>query len=565
MSLIPHIDKRVAAWLGSWALAVVAASPSSAEMEVLPRLINDRLSVTHTCTSLMGAMLKGGSVTSATLEPASDAKPSAYVTIPNRPKPAHCLVNGVLNKRTGIDGKPYGIGFELRMPVDWNGRFLFQGGGGMDGRIMPADGALFGQSWPTGLMKGYAVVSTDSGHQQEVGSANGAYLFGADPQARDEYGFQQIPLVHDAAVRLISLAYGQPPARNYFLGQSNGGRQGLNAAQRYPTLFDGIAVSMPANRSIDAALLSVYRAKLAARIAPRAADGSLDIDHPLDEEKTRLISHRILEACDALDGAEDGMVFESLSCRVDPMKWVCARGTSTSCLSRDEAIYVRDFLAGPKLRNGEQVYTRTAVDPVVVASMVKPDEWISFFPILGGFLSHVATTPPTITTDLQSYILNASLDSEYAKTRATSQLFRRSGVELMNANSSDLDAFMRHGGKLILTSGAADQGVSVVGLAEYMDSVLARYGKSSADGFVRFYIIPGFGHAIPYKQSTPDVDILQAVVDWVEHGKVPERLMAAALPDSEWPGRTRPLCTYPEVAIYNGQGSMENGMNFRCE
>jgi pimeloyl-ACP methyl ester carboxylesterase len=542
-------------------MSLAVAAPDSP-----PNLVSRPLNVEERCRGLLGMSLMGGAVTSADMEASSPFERNSQVpVILDKPaRPTHCLVHAVLNKRTGIDGKPYEMQVEVRLPVTWNGRFLYQGGGGVDGFLFPADGGqMLAADQDSALMRGYAVATTDSGHQREVGPANGDYLFAADPQARDEYGYQQIPLVHGAAVKIIATAYGQMPVRSYFYGASNGGRQAMVAAQRYPDLFDGIVSYASGFRLVQAALAgSIFHAQLAARLAPHRSDGTPDIDHPLTAQKLKVISDRILEACDARDGARDGMVSDSLSCSVDPQKWICKKDAPKGCLSKAEAAFVRDFLAGPKLRDGKPAYSSLAADPNVIFSI--GGNWVSLFPIFWGEASHVYTTPPTISPDMMSYLLKSDLDTEYRKAFATTPVFKHSGVEFTNGDSPDMDAFQRHGGKLIAFTGAADEAFPSPDSAAYMDSVFTRYGKEGADNFVRLFIIPGFGHAFPYKQSTTQVDLIGAVVDWAENGRPPEGLMASARPDADWPGRTRPLCAYPTSAYYTGSGSIEKGNNFTC-
>lgn len=515
------------------------------------------------CARLAGIALMGGSVASASFERARDVsqEPVSSLFGPFS-RPDHCLVRSVLNRRIGVDGKRYEIQIELRVPTEWNGKLLYFGGVGVDGVTFPADGPLVvGKPGETALQRGFAVVTTDSGHQAEKGPVDGDYLFGVDPQARDEYGDQQLPLVYGSAIRILVNAFGRVPTRSYFYGVSNGGRQAMMAAQRYPDLFDGIVALSPGFRLVQASLAgSIYHAQLAARVAAKMPDGQPDLDHPLSDAKLKLISDRILEACDALDGVQDGLVFKSLSCRVDPMTWVCPRGVTTNCLTAAEARYVLDFMAGAKLRDGRSVYSRVAADPQIVAGMNG-----RFLGIFWGEASHIYTTPPTVSPDMRSYLLGSDLDVEYKKTLATASIYQRSGVEFTNSDSPNMDAFMRHGGKLIIYTGAADQAFPSPDAAAYMNTVFARYGKARADDFVRLFIVPGWGHVLPDKNSVMQTDLLDVIAQWVERGRAPEYVMAGARSSSAWPGRTRPICTYPRVTIYKGSGSIEDGTNFTCQ
>ena len=218
---------HVASWskirpmvLTSFALAAVAALPASAQ--------ESHLSFEESCKALIGQVVPGGAVASAQFVAQGGTAPD------------HCKLNGKLNERMGIEGKKYAIGFELRLPKTWNQRFYFQGGGGTDGVLRPAMGAIpSGFIAPNALSNGFAVVATDAGHLNEPG-VQGGYLFGVDPQARADYGYNHLPVVSAAAKALIEKMYGAKPKHSYFVGCSNGGRQGMMATQRFPDLFDGV-------------------------------------------------------------------------------------------------------------------------------------------------------------------------------------------------------------------------------------------------------------------------------------------------------------------------------------
>ncbi|WP_165799688.1 tannase/feruloyl esterase family alpha/beta hydrolase [Sphingomonas oleivorans] len=512
------------------------------------------------CAELGAVRLQGGRVTSATFESAAAAKAGS----PEAPaRPANCVVQGSINQRIGIDGRPYAIRFELRLPAAWSGRFYYQGGAGVDGVVPPADGVYpSGEHGQSALLSGMAVVTTDSGHEAVSGVGNGAFLFGADPQARDEYGDQQLPLVTDAAKRLIAQYYGRAPEWSYFYGCSNGGRQAMAAAQKWPYLFDGIIACSPGFRLAQASIQgSIVRAQLAATIAPKKADGTPDISHALTAAQQDVIKALILRSCDALDGVADGMVSHPSQCRVEPLKWVCAADQSQNCLSPEVARYVRAFLAGGTLRDGRVIYSSIPADPQIVQYMgSEPEMYVGLF---AGEASHVYTTPPTMTPDLIGYALKADADTEYRKLFASSAVFTRSGADFTNADSPNMDAFQRHGGKIIIYSGSADWAFPSPDVEAYYQSVQKRYGKAGTDSFARLYIVPGMLHG-PSPYATDRFDVMGAMIDWVERGAAPDTLLAKAAPDAAWPGRTRPLCAFPKESTYNGSGSIEQATSFHC-
>lgn len=509
------------------------------------------------CAALAGGSVGRGAVESAVFTPASTGVVTAASV------PDHCLVRGAMNRRTGIDGKPYALQFEVRLPMLWNSRLYYQGGSGVDGTLFTATGSYpAGGNTRNALLDGYAVVTTDSGHIAETGVANGAFLFGADPQARDEYGDAQLPLVTAAARTVIQRFYGAAPARSYFVGCSNGGRQAMVAAQRHPELFDGIVAASPGFRLTQASIQgSIYQAQITAAVAPLGADGRPDITQGLSNDEKATVRQRILDACDAQDGAVDGMVSRLSACRPDPATWACAAGETTNCLPAAKAAYVAKMFAGAYTRSGEQIYAPWPFEPGMAAQFGNP-----FYTIFAGEASHIYTTPPTLTADLLGYGLQADMDAEYAKLSTVAAPFTRSGNAFTNAESPDMDRFKARGGKILMFNGSADLAFSNHDLARYYTQVQARYGEADAAGFARVFLVPGMGHCSGGAYGTDQFDAFGAVVRWVENGSAPDVMVstARAAAGVAWPGRTRPLCAYPKEAVYNGSGSIEDAANFSC-
>lgn len=515
------------------------------------------------CSALTATHLMGGNVATAHFETATPGVPATGTT-PARPaRPDNCVVGGLLNKRVGSDGAPYAIRFELRLPAHWSGRFLYMGGGGVDGFLPPADGTYpSGDGAHSALLDGMAVVVTDSGHEAIPKLPNGAFLFGAEPQARDEYGDQQLPLVAGSAKKLIAAFYNRPAQWSYFYGCSNGGRQAMVAAQRAPDLFDGIIACSPGFRLAQAAIQgSIVRAQLAATIAPRKADGRPDIEHALSADMQSRIGRAMLADCDALDGLKDGMVSHPSACRFKPENWACSLKPAADCLSPEVIAFVSAYLDGGRLKNGQRIYSSVPADPQVVQYMgSEPEAYVALF---AGEASHVYTTPPTVTPDLIGYALTSDASAEYAKLFATDAHFRRSGAALTNADSPDMDAFHRHGGKLLLYTGTADWAFPSTDAEAYLAQVQQRYGTDDTAGFFRLFVIPGMLHG-PSPRATDQFNAMGAMIAWVEQGSAPDRLTAQGRKTSAWPGRGRPLCAYPREATYTGHGDPETAVNFEC-
>ncbi|MDE2347860.1 MAG: tannase/feruloyl esterase family alpha/beta hydrolase [Gammaproteobacteria bacterium] len=273
-------------------------------------------------------------------------------------QPAHCLVRGETGHHVGADGAAYGDRFELRLPVDWNGRFLFQGGGGLDGILMPAIGLVSDSVHsraPSALARGFAVASTDGGHEQKDLASAGN--FGADPRALADYEYGSTRVVTRAALALTRSYYGRGATRSYFLGCSNGGREGMVAAQRYPELFDGVVAGSPAFDLTRAMVAEAWNTDAFARIAPRGADGRPEIAAALSDADLRLLAGAVLARCDALDGVRDGLITDPAACHFDPSVLACRPGRHEHCLSADKVAAIRKVFAGPVDSKGRRLYS----------------------------------------------------------------------------------------------------------------------------------------------------------------------------------------------------------------
>ena len=279
---------------------------------------------------------------------------SAVYTAANGELPDHCVVRGRIDKRVGVDGVSYAIGFELRLPDDWQGRFLFQGGGGMDGWVQPATGKVTGGK--PALARGFATVSTDGGHQGKAPNPASDPSFAVDQQARLDNAYRSIERVTSAARSIIEARYGRAASRSYFAGCSNGGRQALMAAQRFPLEFDGVISGAPAFRVTKAAIGSAWETIVLAGIAPKDAAGKPILSRAFSNADLKLVADRILEKCDALDGVKDGLVFKP--CRFDPGELACRDPASAAtCLRADQVLALRKIFSGPVNSRGEMIYS----------------------------------------------------------------------------------------------------------------------------------------------------------------------------------------------------------------
>ena len=285
----------------------------------------------------------------------------------NAAMPAHCVVEGAINPRTGAGGQSFAIGFELRLPANWNGRLLFQGGGGMDGVLNEAVGAIpvSGATAPPALNRGYAVVSTDSGHR---GRDPSDASFALDQQARLDYGYAAIGEVSREARAVLSARYGRGPDRAYYMGCSNGGRTAMMAAQRFPTAFDGIVAGNPGFRLSRAAIAQAWDVAAFTRAAPRDAEGKPILAAALSEGDLRLLADAVLRRCDAADGLADGSIDAMAACRFDPASLRCpGAAKEESCLSAPQVEALEQVFTGARDGGGRALYTGWPWDAGIAA------------------------------------------------------------------------------------------------------------------------------------------------------------------------------------------------------
>jgi Tannase and feruloyl esterase len=488
-----------------------------------------------------------------------------------------------MQQRIGRFGEHYAIRFHLRLPGRWNGRFFFQGGGGSDGDVGNAIGPI-SVGVPPAIDQGYAVVSQDSGHDNATNSdpsRGGAVAFGLDPQARANYGGDSLEPVARAAKAAIRRFYGRAPAHSYFVGCSKGGQEGMVFAERDPDEFDGIVAADPGISLPRAAVAEAWDTQAFASLV-KSNDGTLDPGElPKAFTAIEFASFReaILAACDADDGVKDGITADFTACtwprvRAALVRWTCPRGAAQACLSGRQIAVLARVYAGAKDGSGRPLYASWPLDGGAGSAAWRI--W-KIGPAAGGFpginvalgapaLAEIFTTPPTVIhgglkVNLD-YALRFDFDRDASKIYATAAPFHRSAWAELETRSPDLAAFKAHGGKLIIPQGVSDPVFS-------LNDTLAWYGEVNAlnagraASFVRVFAVPGMAHCSG-GPATDEFDAFAAVVRWVERSRAPDRLLAKAGPATPWPGRTRPLCPYPEYARYSGHGSIEKASSFRC-
>jgi feruloyl esterase len=453
------------------------------------------------------------------------------------PIPAHCLVQGRLDPRKGVGGQDYAIGFEVRLPADWNGRFLFQGGGGLDGHITPALGMSPGGA--PGLARGFAVVSTDAGHQGDDAS------FAADQQARLDYAYAALGKVTVQAKAIVARYYGKPAQYSYFAGCSNGGRQGMMAAQRYPDAFDGILAGDPGFRLSRAAIGEAWDTQHFAKVAPKDPQGKPILAQAFGEDELKLVSDAVLKQCDALDGLADGMINDVKACHFDPKVLQCKAGQSKGCLSKDKVEALAAVQGGAHDSHGRKLYAGWYYD----AGMA--DKGWGFWkftlnPTLGfDSLARYFSTPQQHLDSPMGFDFD-KLEEQTAQTGA-----------LNDPVSTYLTSFAARGSRLMIYQGVSDPVFSAQDIVGWYDKLNADNGDMHDTA--RLFLIPGMGHCAG-GPATDQFDALSALQDWVEKHQAPDRIAAQG---RAFPGVTRPLCAYPKVARYQG-GDASSEASFAC-
>ncbi|CAN7169417.1 tannase/feruloyl esterase family alpha/beta hydrolase [Acidovorax sp. LjRoot129] len=563
--------------------AAVAALVAGCGTTTLHRAALPQLAAAQPATLLACANLAGSLALADTRITSSELVAAGPITVQNvaTQAPAHCLIKGRMKERTSpVDGASYAIGFEIRMPVAWNGRFLHQANGGLDGSVVPALGAVSGAApVAPALVQGFAVLSSDAGHGAPTP------FFGLDPQARLDYGYQAVGTLTPMAKDLIRGAYGKAPDRSYIAGCSNGGRHAMVAASRYAEHYDGVLAGNPGFSLPKAATAQLWKAQQYAKISTTTdAAGQPDLTSAVTPAEFKLIASKVVGKCDILDGVADGQVNDVAACQatfnLQTDVPTCSGARDGSCISSAQKSVLASIFAGPKNSKGEPLYTGTWFDPGIAGSNFA--FWHFGAPATrdAGAAAFLFTTPPTpltafkATTGMQ-YALNFNMETDYAKMFATTAPYTESAWSYMTPpNPTDLSTLKNRGAKMMVFHGVADGVFSPADTAQWMDRLNAHH-QGQADAFARLFLVPGMNHCSG-GPATDQFDMLAPLVAWVEQGKAPDSVAANArgagakvvnneLPASWSANRSRPLCMYPKVARYNGTGDVESASSFSCK
>ncbi len=454
--------------------------------------------------------------------------------------PAHCRVSGVIAPE---------VAFEVNLPAMWNGRFYMIGNGGHAGEA-PDDPNRASQR-TAALANGFVMASTNTGHDSRKEPQ--ATFVVSNPQKAVDYAYRAVHETTAAAKRIATQYYGKAPSFAYWNSCSNGGRQGLIEAQRYPDDFDGIIANAPWVDQTGFTIGALWN--------QRALD-----EAALPASKLAATAKAVMAKCDAVDGLADGLIDDPRACRFDPLRDVpaCKAGEDgPDCLTAAQANTLKKIYDGPRSGNrqifpgympGSEAVTAGAGGAgasgwmnMIVAT---PNGRAADFGLAESTMKYLVFDPPRPDYDYRSF----DFDRDAA-------LLERWG-KLANANNPDLSGFRKRGGKLLMTYGWADAILQPLAGISYYESALRTNGNRTPE-FFRLFMVPGMAHCSG--GPGPDQhDPVTAIVNWVEKSKAPDTILASKVVDNKVV-RSRPLCPYPQVARYQGKGSIDDAASFRCE
>ena len=535
----PPMKSVVPAFLFIAALFVSPAYAAPQSCEQLARLALPHASITSAQTIAAGAFIPPVNAT-----PWLVGDPAVYKRLP-----AFCRVSAV--SKPSPDSE---IKIEVWMPLSgWNGKFRGQGNGGFAGEI----------DWRTlirAIAQGYASAATDTGHAANAGDATWAP---GHPEKVVDFGYRGIHEMTAVGKATTKGFYGDSPKYSYFAACSNGGRQALMEAQRFPDDYDGIIAGAPANDWTHLLTSTLWNAQAT----------TLDANSYIPGGKIPAIAHAVVAACDAKDGLKDGILNDPRHCHFDPSTMVCKGADSDSCLTEPQSIALKKLYQGATDAKGSQIFPG-----FMPGGEEGQNGWQLWITGPGPaqalfFISNYGYFANMVYEKANWDYKKANLDDAIA---ASDKKF--AGV--LNSTDPNLKPFRARGGKLIIYHGWSDAVISPLSSVNYYESVIQKMGKPDADSFLRLYMVPGMQHCSDGPgpdvfgengfsvSEDPQHDIYVALEQWVEKGTAPSSVIASKLDGSDADDKvklSRPLCPYPQHAQYKGAGDPNDDSSFTCE
>lgn len=506
------------------------------------------------CEQLAKAKVENTTIASVAIVSTGELKlpPNPFGTVDAATLPAFCRVQGSIHPTADSD-----IGFEVWMPVaNWNGKYVQMGNGGLAGQIDVT--ALADR-----VKAGYAAAATDDGHKGS--GTDGSWALG-HPEKIIDFAYRAVHETNRVSKELVGQFYGHTARYSYFNGCSEGGREALMEAQRYPKDFNGILVGSPGHAWTG--LLTAFAWNAQALNSPESF---------ISEGKRKTIEKAALAACASPKGVDDKFIDDPQRCHFDPSVLLCKGADSDDCLTKPQLDALQKIYAGPKdPRTGQHI--APGYEPGAEAEPGLPGL---------SFASYVFGSGPGMSLDAMfSNAFFGDFVFDDAKWNFTKLNFdadlatieKKAGM--LNAINPDLSAFKAAGGKMLHYHGWYDGSPSPLSSVEYYESVEQKLGAAQTEGFYKLYMVPGMMHCgtgpgpntfgnrtDPAPKPDPEHNIGIALEQWVEQGKAPDAIIATKYVD-DTPAKgvemTRPLCAYPKVARWNGKGDSHDAANWRC-
>jgi feruloyl esterase len=501
------------------------------------------------------AALRGAKVDSAAIGlPTQGATVTEAALVPSAGQTGeHCMLKGRI---ASVSEGAQDIMFALVLPTNWNGNAMHFGGGGFDG-VVPDLVTTPLTSGASPLQRGYAIFADDSGHQAPP--TDPFYTaFASNSEMLRNYAGDALKKTRDVAMKLIGLRYGKAPGKTYFMGGSKGGHEGMQVMQKWPSDYDGVVTYFPA--------YAYMPQMMTIQVGTRALWGNGGVGF-LGPKKLQTLRAAELAACDALDGAVDGIVGNVAACTFKPQNLRCKGGADAG----------DDCLSDAQIKTVDTLQSRTAFSYAFKNGATSNPGFLpstDYASVLGATATFPVPPNPLVLGSLgalpDAFIRNAVLMDPLGLSIGLDgaspgsylpRIQELSGV--MDATSTDIEPFVARGGKWLLVHGTSDPLIPFQGSVDYYNALLLKLGRPQIDAFLRFYQVPGYGHGTGHFNATGGVPVLDALEAWVERGKAPGELMATdANPATA--GRSRPLCIYPSWPKYNGSGDLNAASSYRC-